>query len=804
MNQACRLGSLTLMALVPALLRGVEAAPRTLKGHRGSVLAVSFAPDGKVLASSSRDRTIKLWDPATGALKRTLTEHRADVYDVTFSPRGDLLASGSADKTVKLWDARTGKVIRTLEGHTDIVRSVAFSPDQKTLASASVDRTVRLWDVTTGKLQRTLEGHRARVKSVAYAPDGAILASASSDQTIRLWEERTGQVKRVLAGHTSDLECIAFSPDGKLLASSSNDTTVRLWDLQTGKVRHILRGHRAEVDSVAFAPDGKTLASGCKDLSIKLWAPQTGVLRQTLTGPKNRLESLAFSPDGKILASGSGGPEALVWLWPIAQAPKQGAKSESFDNDPGWEGFNNHLQPRVLPTITQDFGYSSETHFASKEKGEIGGKVFRCAVPTYYAARLAEKTLNDRLTASGTFALKGAAGSSGVFFGWFNSEQQDGAGRPVQSLGLDFDGESSGARLAVRLISRTNKSCGTFVTPFLPGKFRPTPLRLDGTRYSWTLSYDPQANEGRGRIQFTIKSHGTKPEPLDAKRLPADFPAAHRTEALRRFPNTTTFSVDLPAGFKKEGATFNRFGLLNMMKPGRAMTIYFGDLQHDGVRVDLTKDPGWVGSNNRAKIESVPLGAHNFGFSARTSFAGGKPGELGGDLWRSGKYAYYADRIGPLTLEDRLEASGKVVLKVGAPDSDVYLGWFSSANKDKPPAEAGHFLGVHIGGPTRIGHYFHPAFATARGSRGHAKRGPVLRPGKVYEWSLVYIPTGNGGRGEIRVTLGQETVTLALKKGLKAEGAQFDRFGLFNSTAGGQLVRIFFDDLKYSAVRPAP
>src|SRR5437762_351650 len=145
MSQALRSGILTLTLLIPALLLGAGPEVRKLQGHGGSVLAVAFAPDGKVLASCSRDTTIKLWDPASGELTRTLTEHTGDVYTVAFSRKGDMLASGGKDKTIKLWDAKAARLIRTLEGHTDIVRSVAFAHDDKTLASVGVDRTVRLW-----------------------------------------------------------------------------------------------------------------------------------------------------------------------------------------------------------------------------------------------------------------------------------------------------------------------------------------------------------------------------------------------------------------------------------------------------------------------------------------------------------------------------------------------------------------------------------------------------------------------------------------------------------------------------------
>src|SRR5262249_30651060 len=233
------------------------------------------------------------------------------------------------------------------------------------------------------------------------------------------------------------------------------------------------------------------------------------------------------------------------------------------------------------------------------------------------------------------------------------------------------------------------------------------------------------------------------------------------------------------------------------------MHIYFDDLNYLGRGQDFAQDPKWDASGNRATYQSKDVGgAHDFGFSP-TNHAGGKAGEVGGTFWRSGKYAYYADRVGPLPLDDWLEASGKVVLKSGGPDSDMFLGWFNGTNKDQPPTQAGHFLGVHVGGPTRVGHYFHPSLATAKGTRSQAAAAPGPAPRKGHQWSLVYDPAAAGGNGAITVTLGKESVTLILKKGLKAQGASFDRFGLFTSNIGGQIVRVYLDDLKYTAARPS-
>ena len=443
--------------------------------------------------------------------------------------------------------------------------------------------------------------------------------------------------------------------------------------------------------------------------------------------------------------------------------------------------------------MKQDFGYS-KTQFASKSPGEIGGSIQRTSTPASYAAPLTPaRTLDDKLTASGTFAASSRKGSGGVFFGFFNSQQPGGSGRPISSLGLDFGSKSGGGRLAVRLITSGNQSCGTFITPFLPGRFRPTPLKMDGTRYHWTLDYDPQAAGGNGRLNFTLHSDTHKTE--DYGPLPENF----QQEAQARFPNTTTFTVDLPPGLRKEGAIFDRFGLCNMTKSGGAVTMYFGDLEYDGHAQAFSKDPGWIGVGNRANFEDYELvGAHDFGYSAKTSFAGGSPGEVGGILWRGLPFSFYADRVGPLNLKQRLEASGKVKLVTAGPDSDIFLGWFNRTAEDKSTGVAENCVGIHVGGPTRVGHYFIPVLTTAKGEKSVVRQGPILKPGKTFDWVLVYDPAANAGNGEMRVTLGTETVRLALKQDQKNQGASLDRFGLFTSTTGGQMVKIYLDDLKYT------
>ena len=285
----------------------------SLEQHQSYVSSISFSPDGKTLVSGSGDKTVKLWDAATGKEIKTLTGHQDAVLSVSFSRDGKTLVSGSGDKTVKLWDAATGKEIKTLTGHQDAVSNVSFSPDGKTLVSGSYDNTVKLWEVSTGKEIKTLTGHQDAVRSVSFSPDGKTLVSGSQDKTVKLWDVSTGKEIKTLTGHQDAVSNVSFSPDGKTLVSGSYDKTVKLWDVSTREEIKTLTGHQSSVRSVSFSPDGKTLVSGSGDNTVKLWDVTTGKEIKTLTGHQSYVLSVSFSPDGKTLVSGS--QDKTVKLW---------------------------------------------------------------------------------------------------------------------------------------------------------------------------------------------------------------------------------------------------------------------------------------------------------------------------------------------------------------------------------------------------------------------------------------------------------------------------------------------------------
>lgn len=278
----------------------------SLSGHQGGVLSVYFSPDGRLIATASNDKTVKLWQP-DGKLLTTLN-HTATVHRVRFSADSQKLAAAGLDGQISLWE-KDGKQIKTWPAHNTPIWSLAFSPDGQTIASASGDKTIKFWQLD-GTLLNTLKGHQAGIWSVEFSPDGQLIASAGLDGTIKIWQ-RDGSLFKTLTSHTAPVWDITFSPDGNLLASGSGDKTVKLWQ-RDGTLLQTLSGHQGEIYKVEFSPDGQIIASSGADKTIRLWQRNGGLIK-ILRGHHAIIREIAFSPDSQVLASASDDTKVKLW-----------------------------------------------------------------------------------------------------------------------------------------------------------------------------------------------------------------------------------------------------------------------------------------------------------------------------------------------------------------------------------------------------------------------------------------------------------------------------------------------------------
>ncbi len=216
-------------------------APRLLKGHRDSLLAAVPSPDGKLLATSSYDEKVRLWDLARGEEVSTITGHNGAVYDVAFGRQGKLLATASGDRTVKLWDMATFQRLDTFGQPLKEVYTVAFSPDGNRVAAGGVDNRIRIWEISesakegSNPLLVSRFAHQAAIIKLVWSPDGNHLASSAEDGSLKIWDARTITERLVLPPQSDWAAALAFSPDSKKLAVGRMDGTWAIMDVGTGK-----------------------------------------------------------------------------------------------------------------------------------------------------------------------------------------------------------------------------------------------------------------------------------------------------------------------------------------------------------------------------------------------------------------------------------------------------------------------------------------------------------------------------------------------------------------------------------------
>jgi WD40 repeat protein len=306
--------------------RPVMDGQRVLQGHTDEVRCLAISRHGRLLASGSADKTVRLWTLPEGHLLQTLPGHRGPVNCVAISPDGRFLTSGGRDGSTWLWQLPEARQAIKLKGHSQTILCLAISPDSRVLATGSADSAIQLWSLPDGENLRMLDDHTEGVIALAISPDGRTLASTGGDCSVRLWSLPEGKGLRTLWGHRDDeldaVLCLAFSPGGGLLASGGSDHDICLWSMPGGQHLATLEGHLGSVSSLAISPDGRTLASGGADQTVRLWHLPDGDLLETLEAHSGEVTRLVFSPDGAILASASGGGlghDHSVRLWSVPE-----------------------------------------------------------------------------------------------------------------------------------------------------------------------------------------------------------------------------------------------------------------------------------------------------------------------------------------------------------------------------------------------------------------------------------------------------------------------------------------------------
>ncbi len=287
----------------------------TLIGHTDWIVGLAFSPDGKRLASTSLDGTLRIWSLTPGE-ETVAVSGPGSIYGtrVVYSPNGEEFASNGGDGTATIWNAITGEPRLVLNGHAQEVVNMAFSPDGRRFATGSLDTATIVWDTSTGKPLITLSGHAGGVRDIGFNPDGSLIVTSGFEGLAKIWNANTGEELLTLTGHEGYVVTgVAFSPDGTQLATSSTDLTAKIWDVKIGKLLLTLTGHAAPVTDIAYSPDGSRLATVSRDSTGKIWDATTGIEILTLVGHDSEVVPVAFSPNGKFIATGSGDNIAKLW-----------------------------------------------------------------------------------------------------------------------------------------------------------------------------------------------------------------------------------------------------------------------------------------------------------------------------------------------------------------------------------------------------------------------------------------------------------------------------------------------------------
>ena len=332
-------------------------APTALEGHTNAVSSAIYHPSGKLVITGSMDRSLMIWDAATGKSLRTLTGHEGQVLAIAVRGDGREATSTSRDSKILVWDVYDPAPLRQLAGHSEAVNVIQLNAEGSWLVSGSVDQSLRVWQTADGMMLHELKAHQAAVNRVAIAADDALIASADAGGVICLWTAEDGTLVANLGAHQGGVAGLQFHPTNPVFMSAGSDGTVKMWNLPIVAPRSLppaaaevaavlasadakmmvvgsassialldaegapvraLEGQSGAVTVLARNADTSLVASGSEEGVIQLWNSADGADRFSMRGHSGAIRRLVFHPEGKQIASAGADGTVRVWRLPSA------------------------------------------------------------------------------------------------------------------------------------------------------------------------------------------------------------------------------------------------------------------------------------------------------------------------------------------------------------------------------------------------------------------------------------------------------------------------------------------------------
>ena len=292
-------------------------------GHWDTVTALDISRDGLLLASASKDMTVKLWDLQSGKLLYTFADHYEPLVSVGISSNQQRILTSSLSGKIFVWDLETKSLARNLMANVNWVadsttRAAVIDAQGELVASSGWGGSILLQSVQSGRVIKIPANSQITEQALAIVPNGKMVVSSSQEGALQLWDTATGSLmktfpRKSIADQVEPISSLAISSDASQVIAGGWYGSINLWNLKTASVAKQFPKQAQPIVAVALNPDQSLLATVNGNREIALWDVKSGALKHQLTGHTAMVTALKFSPDGKVLISGGEDAEIRVW-----------------------------------------------------------------------------------------------------------------------------------------------------------------------------------------------------------------------------------------------------------------------------------------------------------------------------------------------------------------------------------------------------------------------------------------------------------------------------------------------------------